>query len=382
MQRKKLLRVAAIVSLLISPLTTALPANAAGATISGVTAYSTGQSGGELENVSLTLTSGSSTVAKTTSDANGDYSFNVATDGTFVVTADTPAGFKPKAGVSVSVSGGAATPASADIIFSPVSVAGYWTVAADGGVFAYGEAKSYGSMGGKPLNSKIVGLIGAPDNLGYTLVAADGGIFAFGSAQFYGSMGGKPLNSPIVGISPTYEGDGAGYYLVAADGGIFAFGPDAAFHGSMGGKALNSPIVGMTSDVTDYEGYHLVAADGGVFSFEAEFKGSAGALKLNKPIVGITPNLAYDEDTNLPKGGYYLVASDGGVFAYGADFHGSAGALKLNKPVVGIDIASDGTGYTMVASDGGVFSYPSTTENYGSAASLKLAAPMVGIWTI
>jgi hypothetical protein len=29
------------------------------------------------------------------------------------------------------------------------------------------------------------------------LVAADGGIFAFGDAQFYGSMGGKTLNEPI-----------------------------------------------------------------------------------------------------------------------------------------------------------------------------------------
>ncbi|MGH9091003.1 MAG: fibronectin type III domain-containing protein [Acidimicrobiales bacterium] len=36
---------------------------------------------------------------------------------------------------------------------------------------------------------------------GYYEVASDGGIFAFGDAQFYGSMGGKPLNQPIVGIA-------------------------------------------------------------------------------------------------------------------------------------------------------------------------------------
>ena len=36
---------------------------------------------------------------------------------------------------------------------------------------------------------------------GYWLVARDGGIFAFGKARFYGSTGGMHLNQPIVGIA-------------------------------------------------------------------------------------------------------------------------------------------------------------------------------------
>jgi hypothetical protein len=79
---------------------------------------------------------------------------------------------------------------------------------------------------------------------GYWLVASDGGVFAFGTAQFYGSMAGKHLNSPITGIVAT--SDDRGYWLVARDGGVFAFG-DAAFSGSMGGKTLAAPIVGGTS---------------------------------------------------------------------------------------------------------------------------------------
>ncbi|MHB8219823.1 MAG: S53 family peptidase, partial [Acidimicrobiales bacterium] len=39
--------------------------------------------------------------------------------------------------------------------------------------------------------------------MGYWLDAADGGIFAFGNAQFHGSMGGRPLNRPIVGMAAT-----------------------------------------------------------------------------------------------------------------------------------------------------------------------------------
>ena len=78
----------------------------------------------------------------------------------------------------------------------------------------------------------------------YWLAAADGGVFAFGDASFYGSLGGDHLDAPIVGIAPT--ADGKGYWLVAADGGIFSFG-DAHFMGSTGGITLNKPIVGMSS---------------------------------------------------------------------------------------------------------------------------------------
>ena len=44
-----------------------------------------------------------------------------------------------------------------------------------------------------------------PDGGGYWLVASDGGIFAYGDARFYGSTGAMPLNKPIVGMAPTPE---------------------------------------------------------------------------------------------------------------------------------------------------------------------------------
>jgi hypothetical protein len=40
-----------------------------------------------------------------------------------------------------------------------------------------------------------------PDGKGYWLVASDGGVFNFGDAAFYGSMGGSHLNKPIVGAA-------------------------------------------------------------------------------------------------------------------------------------------------------------------------------------
>ena len=51
-----------------------------------------------------------------------------------------------------------------------------------------------------------------PDGGGYWLVAADGGIFTFGDAGFYGSTGNIHLNQPVVGMAPTP--DGGGYWLV------------------------------------------------------------------------------------------------------------------------------------------------------------------------
>ena len=113
----------------------------------------------------------------------------------------------------------------------------------DGGVFAYGSAQFYGSMGGTHLNKPVVGIAVTPDGAGYWLVASDGGVFAFGDAIFYGSAGSLTLNKPVVGIASTPNG--RGYWIVASDGGIFNYGPAAAFLGSTGGTTLNKPVVGI-----------------------------------------------------------------------------------------------------------------------------------------
>ena len=113
------------------------------------------------------------------------------------------------------------------------------------------------------VNKPPVAIVATPDGKGYWLTASDGGIFAFGDAGFYGSMGGKPLNAPVVGMAATP--DGHGYWLTASDGGIFAFG-DAGFHGSMASIALNLPVTGMERTPAG-DGYWEVATDGGIFSF-------------------------------------------------------------------------------------------------------------------
>jgi hypothetical protein len=51
------------------------------------------------------------------------------------------------------------------------------------------------------LNAPVVGMASTPDGKGYWLVAADGGVFTFGDAAFYGSMGEVHLNAPVVGMA-------------------------------------------------------------------------------------------------------------------------------------------------------------------------------------
>jgi hypothetical protein len=232
---------------------------------------------------------------------------------------------------------------------------GYWNVASDGGLFAFGDAAFYGSMGGHPLNRPVVGMAATPNGKGYWEVASDGGLFAFGDAGFYGSTGSLRLNQPVVGMAATP--DGRGYWLVAADGGLFAFG-DAAFYGSMGGHPLNRPVVGMAA-TPGGGGYWLVASDGGLFAFgNAAFYGSMGGHPLNRPVVGMASN---------PFGnGYWEVAADGGIFSFGnAPFYGSTGSIVLNQPVVGMSSTRNGGGYWFVAADGGVFAYGNAAF-YGS----------------
>lgn len=118
-------------------------------------------------------------------------------------------------------------PASA--IVSTASGNGYWLIAEDGGVFTFGDARYFGSMGGRPLNAPVIGAAAHPGGDGYWLVGADGGVFNFGSAKFFGSMSGQPLIAPIRGIV-AHPGSN-GYWLVGADGGVFGFG-EAQFHGN------------------------------------------------------------------------------------------------------------------------------------------------------
>ena len=176
---------------------------------------------------------------------------------------------------------------------------GYRIVFALGDVLGF-NAPALGTAFGLDLAAPIVDAAPTPSGDGYLLAAADGGVFAFGDAVFAGSLpqllGGATPDAPVVAIVPDL--DGVGYWLIAADGGVFSF--DAPFLGSVPaalgpGRELSAPIV----DADRYgSGYVMAGADGGVFVFgDGEWFGSVpsvlpGDVQLPSPIVGIA---AFDD---------------------------------------------------------------------------------------
>ncbi|HEX4491416.1 MAG TPA: hypothetical protein VH914_09455 [Acidimicrobiia bacterium] len=133
---------------------------------------------------------------------------------------------------------------------------GYLLVASDGGVFAYGDAQFRGSTGALKLNRPIVAAAApcpwaidgcqSPGGAGYWLIASDGGVFAFGGAPFRGSLGGRALTAPIVGAS-TYGSFSEGYVLTSSTGDAFDFSSNPFFGWSDTNALTSPPIAGITA---------------------------------------------------------------------------------------------------------------------------------------
>jgi hypothetical protein len=99
----------------------------------------------------------------------------------------------------MAMAGGSRAPAprrkGKEMIASTDTGRGYWTTTGDGAVYAFGDAQFRGSSfdvdpntpGAQrvEVNGEVVGIAGCGRS-GYWLLASDGGIFAFGDAQFYG----------------------------------------------------------------------------------------------------------------------------------------------------------------------------------------------------
>ena len=185
---------------------------------------------------------------------------------------------------------------------------------------------------------------------GYWLVASDGGVFTFGTAAFYGSMGGKHLNSPITGIVAT--ADGHGYWLVAKDGGVFTFG-DATFDGSMGATTLVAPVVGMTSSssagsgATGATGPQGPAGPAGQPNYGYVYNVSAQTVAIEAPVIF---------DSNGPLSGFTHTAPTAAI-----------GVLSAGTYL--IDFSASGTQADQFAlTDNGTV-IPGTT--YGSGAGTQ-----------
>ena len=128
-------------------------------------------------------------------------------------------------------------------------------------------------MGGKHLNAPVSGMAATPSGDGYWLVAGDGGIFAFGDAGFWGSTGGRSIPDSIVGMAATPNG--GGYWLAGWDGSIYYFGNAGRFGGTAATNPL-SPVTAITA-TDDGGGYWLLEPDDWNYSFSGPSPYALGA---------------------------------------------------------------------------------------------------------
>lgn len=138
---------------------------------------------------------------------------------------------------------------------------GYWLVTSAGEVFAT-KAGFFGDKRSTQLKSPIVGLEPTPSFQGYWLVAADGAIFTFGDAVSYGDVANFQLQAPVVGMERSL----AGYWIVTANGQVYPFG-SAELKGDVRYVQLAGPVTSIAGTGASNSGYCLTTADGAVYAF-------------------------------------------------------------------------------------------------------------------
>jgi hypothetical protein len=220
-------------------------------------------------------------------------------------------------------------------IVPTVNRGGYWLDASDGGIFNYGDAGFYGSIpglglhpagSGQPnsLNAPIVGMVPSADGGGYFMVASDGGVFAFGNAHFAGSCPGiGGCSGAAVAVMPDATGDG--YWLVTQTGHVYTFG-DAPYYGAPGPQS-----VAVTSAVRtpDGGGYWILFANGAIANFgdAGVFGSPAGEMGGLDPATAIF--------TTSDGAGYWVAAANGAVANFGdAPNDGSMLGTRLNGSII------------------------------------------------
>jgi hypothetical protein len=162
-----------------------------------------------------------------------------------------------------------------------------------------------------------------PGGGGYWLVAADGGVFTFGDGRFWGSAAGES-DSPVVGMAPTPSG--GGYWVLSASGRVHAFGDAPAVGGAvldLGEHAL------ALAPTLDGAGIWVLTSTGRVHGLGqalAAGDGPAGA-------VGIS---------TAPDGGYWVATPAGSVLSFGGAPEVASVRRALVAPVVGVATPADG----------------------------------------
>lgn len=240
------------------------------------------------------------------------------------------------------------------------SGAGYWLVARDGTVWGFGDAEVVGSLAGVTVPRPIVGIAAAGKH-GYWLAADDGGVYAFGAPN-RGSLRGRGLRHRIVGIAPNaYD---TGFRLVARNGEVFGFG--ATFRGSLGGRKLPKPASAIATNPRN-DGYSILTQDGTVHTFSGGNYGSATNTCAHSTAIALT----YTENA----AGYFIGFANGRTDAYSPEHR----PAECRKPLAERIKAMQQELRTRINQERSArglapLAWDSTLAGYASAWSVQMAA--------
>jgi hypothetical protein len=212
---------------------------------------------------------------------------------------------------------------------------GYWLVGSDGGIFAFGDTHYFGSMpalgfapagtnGAKHLSAPIVAMVPSFDDQGYFLVGADGGVFAFGDAKFAGSCPQIGSCSGVA-VSVMPDASGQGYWLVTKTGNVYSFG-NAIDYGAPGQQS--APVTSAVR-TPDGGGYWILLGDGAVLAYgdARTYPGTAGTFNALNPATAIV--------ATSDGGGYWVMSANGSVYPFGdAPNDGGMSGQHLNAPII------------------------------------------------
>jgi hypothetical protein len=157
---------------------------------------------------------------------------------------------------------------------------GYWVLTPLGGIYAFGQARHYGSLARSGIDARGVQMRSSPTGAGYWILASNGKIYAFGDARSVRSK----LAAGGVDFWPTPSG--AGHWLLLPDGRVGAYG-DADHFGDIPSleTTWTKPAVAIAG-MPSGRGYAIASSDGGIFNFgSSPFLGSLGGS--GRRIVGM-----------------------------------------------------------------------------------------------
>ena len=214
---------------------------------------------------------------------------------------------------------------------------GYWLDASDGGVFSFGDAagRFYGSLPGlglhpagsglpHSLNAPVVGMVPSSDDGGYFMVASDGGVFAFGDAHFAGSCPGLVGGCAGAAVAVMPDHSGNGYWLVTNTGNVYGFG-DAPYLGAPGHGTVTSAVPS-----PDGNGYWILLSDGEVFGYgTSAYLGAPSSANFDA-LDGAAAIFATSDGV-----GYSVSSAQGAVYSYGdAPNAGGMAGTHLNGSII------------------------------------------------